>query len=79
MHGHRDDPEEAVAWRRFAVTVNPNAEAYEGGELRFPEFDQLYKPETGSAIVFSCSLLHEVMHMRAGRRYALLAFLFGDV
>ncbi len=80
LHGHRDDSQEAVAYRRFAVTVNLNSADYEGGELRFPEFsEQLYKPETGSAIVFSCSLLHEVMHMRAGRRYALLAFLFGDV
>lgn len=78
-HGHRDNTEARVAYRRFAVTVNLNAEAYEGGELRFPEFsEQLYKPASGSAIVFSCSLLHEVMHMRQGRRYALLAFLFGE-
>ena len=78
-HGHRDNSEAMVAYRRFAVTINLNAEAYDGAELRFPEFsEQLYKPATGSAIVFSCSLLHEVMHMRAGRRFALLAFLFGD-
>lgn len=78
-HGHRDDTAAIVAHRRFAVTINLNTENYEGGDLRFPEFgDQRYRPPTGAAIVFSCSLLHEVMHMVSGRRFALLAFLFGD-
>jgi hypothetical protein len=76
--GHRDNVDPSVAHRRFAVTINLNAEAYEGGELRFPEFsEQLYKPPSGTAIVFSCSLLHEVVGMRTGSRFALLAFLFG--
>jgi predicted 2-oxoglutarate/Fe(II)-dependent dioxygenase YbiX len=78
-HGHRDNTLPIVAHRRFAVTINLNAEEYEGGELRFPEFSEaVYKPPTGAAIVFSCSLLHEVVAMRAGRRFALLAFLFGE-
>lgn len=77
--GHRDNTEPVVAHRRFAVTINLNAEDYEGGELRFAEFsDQLYKPASGTAIVFSCSLLHEVVGMRSGTRFALLAFLFGE-
>lgn len=77
--GHRDNIEATVAHRRFAVTINLNAEDYEGAELRFPEFsDQLYKPASGTAAVFSCSLLHEVVGMRRGSRFALLAFLFGD-
>ncbi len=79
LHGHRDDSEAMVAYRRFAMSVNLNTEAFEGGELRFPEFgDQRYRPDTGAAIVFSCSLLHEAMHVTAGTRYVLLAFLFGD-
>ena len=54
-------------------------EAFEGGELRFPEYGpQVYRPGTGAAIVFSSSILHEAMHVTAGRRYVLLAFLFGD-
>ncbi|NQW08640.1 MAG: redoxin domain-containing protein [Alphaproteobacteria bacterium] len=78
-HGHRDNTLPFVAHRRFAVTLNLNSDAYEGAELRFPEFgDGLYKPPSGAAIVFSCSLLHEVMGMRSGSRYALLAFLFGE-
>ena len=78
--GHRDNNEASVAHRRFAVTINLNTEFYEGAELKFPEFSsKLYKPKTGSAIVFSCSLLHEVIEMRNGSRFALLGFLFGDV
>ncbi|HXZ02536.1 MAG TPA: redoxin domain-containing protein [Stellaceae bacterium] len=79
LHGHRDNSEAFVAYRRFAVSINLNTEEFEGGELRFPEFgDQRYRPETGAAIVFSCSLLHEALHVTEGTRYVLLAFLFGE-
>jgi peroxiredoxin len=78
LHGHRDDVP-PTTYRRFAMSINLNTEEFEGGELRFPEFgDQRYRPETGTAIVFSSSLLHEAMHVTAGRRLVLLAFLFGD-
>lgn len=78
-HGHRDNTQPVVAHRRFAVTINLNSDEYEGAEIRFPEFSEaVYKPPAGAAIVFSCSLLHEVMPMRSGRRFALLAFLFGE-
>ena len=78
-HGHRDNTMPFVAHRRFAVTINLNVDEYDGAELKFPEFSEAtYKPPTGAAIVFSCSLLHEVMEMRSGRRFALLAFLFGE-
>lgn len=78
-HGHRDNTLPFVAHRRFAVTLNLNSEQYEGAELKFPEFgDAVFKPPSGAAIVFSCSLLHEVMAMRSGTRFALLAFLFGE-
>jgi len=79
LHGHRDDSEPIAAHRRFATSINLNTEEYEGGELRYPEFgDQRYRPETGAAIVFSCSLLHEAMHVTSGTRFVLLAFLFGE-
>ena len=79
LHGHRDDSEPIAAHRRFATSINLNTEEYEGGELRYPEFgDQRYRPETGAAIVFSCSLLHEAMHVVSGTRFVLLAFLFGE-
>ena len=76
---HRDDATLGTAHRRFAVTVNLNAGAYEGGALRFPEFGpRLYKPPTGGAIVFGCSLLHEATPVTAGVRYALTPFLYDE-
>jgi predicted 2-oxoglutarate/Fe(II)-dependent dioxygenase YbiX len=61
------------------MSVNLNTEEFEGGELRFPEYgDQRYRPDTGAAIVFSSSLLHEALNVTSGRRFVLLAFLFGE-
>jgi hypothetical protein len=77
-YGHRDNrpPHEH---RRFALSINLNTEAFEGGELRFPEFgDQRYRPESGTGFVFSSSLLHEAMQVTAGTRYVLLSFMFGE-
>jgi len=74
---HRDNTTPATAHRRFAVTINLN-EDYDGGDLRFPEFgSRCYRAPLGGAVVFSCSLLHEVTRMTAGRRYATLPFLYG--
>ncbi|HXP73046.1 MAG TPA: redoxin domain-containing protein [Stellaceae bacterium] len=78
-HGHRDDSEVISAHRRFAMSINLNSEEFEGGALRFAEYgDQQYRPATGAAIVFSCSILHEALEVRSGRRFVLLAFLFGE-
>jgi len=76
---HRDNTTSGTAHRRFAVTINLNAEEFEGGELRFPEFGRrTYKAPTGGAVVFSCSLLHEATPVTAGTRYATLPFLYGE-
>ena len=73
---HRDDTAPQTAFREFAVSLNLNTSAYEGGELLFPEFDDhRYSPPTGGAIVFSASLLHEAAPVTKGRRYVLLTFL----
>lgn len=77
--GHRDNTAEHVAHRRFAASINLNSEDFKGGELRFPEYGgHLYRPETGAAIVFSSSMLHEPLHVTEGQRFVLLSFLFGD-
>jgi predicted 2-oxoglutarate/Fe(II)-dependent dioxygenase YbiX/peroxiredoxin len=74
---HRDDATAGTAHRRFAVTVNLNSDEYEGGGLRFPEFGaRLYKPPTGGAVVFGCSLLHEATPVTSGVRYAVTPFLY---
>lgn len=76
---HKDNTTLGTAHRRFAVTINLNAEDYEGGELRFPQFGpRTYRAPTGGAIVFSCSLLHEATPITRGKRYALLPFLYDE-
>lgn len=74
---HRDNTNSANAHRRFAVSINLNAEGHEGGHLVFPEYGEAgYRPDSGEALVFCCSLLHEARPVTRGRRYVQLAFLY---
>ncbi|HEY3812195.1 MAG TPA: 2OG-Fe(II) oxygenase [Caulobacteraceae bacterium] len=74
---HRDDATAGTAHRKFAVSLNLNAEDYDGGDLRFPEFGRrLYRPPTGGAAVFCCTLLHEVTPVTHGVRYVFVPFLY---
>jgi len=76
---HRDNTTMGTAHRRFAVTINLNAEDYEGGDLVFPEFGRrTYRASTGGAVVFSCSLLHEAKPVRTNRRFVFLPFLYDE-
>lgn len=76
---HRDNTTKGTAHRRFAVTINLNAGEYDGGDLRFPEFGtRTYRAETGGAVVFSCSVMHEATPVTAGKRYAFLPFLYDE-
>ena len=73
---HRDNETLATRHRRFAVSINLNAEEFEGGDLRVPEFGtRTYRPPTGGAVVLCCSLQHEATPVTRGRRYAFLPFL----
>ena len=77
FRAHRDNLSPATAHRRFALSLNLN-EGYEGGEISFPEYGPVrYRPAAGEALLFSCSLLHEVTEVTSGERFALLSFLFG--
>ncbi|MCR5875083.1 2OG-Fe(II) oxygenase [Phenylobacterium sp. J426] len=79
FRAHRDNESPGTAHRRFACSINLNAEEFEGGELRFPEYGtRRYRPPTGGAVVFSCSLLHEVTPVTRGRRYAVLPFFYDE-
>jgi len=79
FRAHRDNTTLGTAHRRFAVSVNLNAEEYEGGDLRFPEFGmRTYRAPTGGGVVFSCSLLHEATRVTRGTRYAFLPFLYDE-
>lgn len=76
---HRDNETLGTAHRRFAVSINLNAEEFEGGDLRFPEFGgRTYRPPTGGAVVFACGLQHEATPVTRGRRYAFLPFLYDE-
>lgn len=78
FRAHRDNLSPSTAHRRFALTLNLN-DGYEGGHLRFPEYGpDLYRPPPGAALLFSCSLLHEVLDVTTQRRFVLLSFLFND-
>ncbi len=79
FRAHRDNETPGTAHRRFACSINLNAEEFEGGELCFPEFGpRTYRAPTGGAVVFSCSLQHEAKPVTAGRRYAYLPFFYDE-
>jgi len=78
FHRHRDNVNIGAQHRRFAVTVNLNKD-YDGCDLMFPEFGRrTYRAPAGGAIVFSCGALHQVTPVTRGKRYAFLAFLYGE-
>ncbi len=75
---HRDDTGISVAHRRFAVSINLNAD-FDGGEISFPEYaPRSFKAAPGAAVVFSASILHQVSRVTRGRRYVFLTFLFDE-
>ena len=79
FRAHRDNTTAGTAHRKFACSINLNAEEFEGGDLRFPEYGaRTYRPPTGGAVVFSCSLLHEATPVTRGRRYAFLPFFYDE-
>jgi peroxiredoxin len=78
FYRHRDNVNIGAQHRRFAVTINLNKD-YEGCDLILPEFGRRpYRAPHGGALVFSCGALHQVTPITRGRRYAFLAFLYGE-
>ena len=78
FYRHRDNVNIGAQHRRFAVTINLNKD-YDGCDLVFPEFGhRTYRAPMGGAIVFSCGALHQVTPVARGKRYAFLAFMYGE-
>jgi peroxiredoxin len=78
FHAHRDNLTFQTAHRKFACSLNLNAD-FDGGDLRFPEFGPAsLRPPVGGAVVFACGLLHEATRVTRGRRYAFLPFLYDE-
>lgn len=75
---HRDNTTKGTAHRRFAVSINLNAD-FDGGQVGFPEYGSRgYKAPPGGAVIFPARLLHAVSKVTRGRRYAFLPFLYDD-
>jgi hypothetical protein len=76
---HRDNTNPLTTFRKFAVSLALNSDAYDGGGLHFPEYSSrgFYAP-TGGAIIFSCSLMHEVRPITRGKRFACPLFIYDD-
>ncbi len=75
---HRDNTTGPTRHRRFTMAVALNDD-FEGGGLRFREYgEEGYRVPPGTAIVWSCALLHEVLPVTAGRRFILGTHLFGS-
>ncbi len=78
FHRHRDNINAGAQHRRFALSINLNND-FDGGDLVFPEFGRkAYRPSEGGALVFSCGALHQVTPVTRGKRYAFLAFMYGE-
>lgn len=78
FRAHRDNTTKGTAHRKFALSVALNAD-FDGGEVSFPEYgSRSFKAPPGGAVIFSCSLLHEVSPVTRGRRYVFLPFLYDD-
>jgi predicted 2-oxoglutarate/Fe(II)-dependent dioxygenase YbiX/peroxiredoxin len=78
FHRHRDNVNAGAQHRRFAISINLNKD-FDGCDLMFPEFGRkVYRPPEGGALVFSCGALHQVTPVTRGRRFAFLAFLYGE-
>lgn len=76
LRPHRDCASQETAHRRFSLTVALNDD-YVGGELKFREYgDQLYRLPVGSAVIFTCALMHEVLPVTSGSRFALVTHLW---
>ena len=78
FRAHRDNGPGLTAHRRFAISINLNAD-FEGGAVCFPEYNMRgIKAPAGWAVVFPCAILHRVYKVTAGRRYAFLPFVYDE-
>lgn len=68
----RDNSDPETTGRSFALILDLEAGAYEGGGLRFPEYGpHLYRPATGAALVHAGGVLRELLPIESGRRSLL--------
>ena len=77
FQAHRDNRTPKSRARKYTLSINLNSGDFSGGEIWFPEYSRrLYRPPTGSALVFSSALLHEVRPVTSSRRFCLVTFAY---
>jgi hypothetical protein len=68
----RDNSDPETTGRSFALILDLEAGAYEGGGLRFPEYGpHIYRPAAGAALVHAGGILRELLPVTSGRRSLL--------
>jgi hypothetical protein len=68
----RDNSDPETTGRSFALILDLDAGAYQGGGMRFPEYGpHLYRPATGAALVHAGGMLREMLPIESGRRSLL--------
>lgn len=67
---HTDNPNTWNNMLTHSSVVYLN-EDFEGGALRFPEYDVEYSPKTGDLVIFKADIQHEVTTITSGKRYTL--------
>jgi len=77
-HQHRDTGVPELSHRRYSMSLGLN-DAYEGGQLHFPEYGgALYRPAKGMALLFPSALLHGVHPVTQGERLVMVSFFHGS-
>ena len=79
FRAHRDNTTKGTAHRRFAVSINLNADDFEGGDLRFPEFGPRDLPRADrrrGGVLLLAAARGDAGH--PARRYAFLPFLYDE-
>lgn len=74
---HRDTGLPSNAYRRYSVSIMLN-DAFEGGEVEFPEYHAQYKAPKYGALCFPSALLHQINPVTSGKRYVMVSFLHGE-
>ena len=67
---HTDNPNDWNNMLTHSSVVYLNND-FEGGTIRFPEYDVEYSPKSGDLVIFKADIQHEVTTITSGKRYTL--------
>jgi len=75
---HRDTTGVTCYRNHSCIIMLSDPDDYDGGELHFPELNQVFKLNKGELIIFRSDILHGVKPVVRGNRVVLISFLFDD-